>query len=127
MSERISPTKIEDYHVHIYYGADTRNLAADVRESIASRFTVELGSWHDEPIGPHPQAMYQVKFATAEFTRVVPWLMLNRLGLDVLVHPNTGDAYEDHATHALWLGDKLKLRLDVLREFIERERKKKKS
>jgi aromatic ring-cleaving dioxygenase len=127
MSERISPTKIEDYHAHIYYGANTRDLAADVRESIASRFTVELGSWHDEPIGPHPQAMYQVKFATAEFTRMVPWLMLNRLGLSILVHPNTGDAYEDHATHALWLGDKLKLRLDVLREFIERERKKKKS
>ena len=127
MSERISPTRIEDYHAHIYYGADTRALAANVRESIASRFTVELGSWHDEPIGPHPQAMYQVKFATAEFNRIVPWLMLNRLGLNVLVHPNTGDAYEDHATHALWLGDKLKLRLDVLREFIERERKKKKS
>ena len=127
MSERISPTRIEDYHAHIYYGADTRNLAADVRESIASRFTVELGSWHDEPIGPHPQSMYQVKFATAEFHRIVPWLMLNRAGLNILVHPNTGDALEDHATHALWLGDKLKLRLDVLREFIERERNKKKS
>jgi aromatic ring-cleaving dioxygenase len=127
MSERINPTKIEDYHAHIYYGTDTRDVAADVRESIGSRFTVELGNWHDEPVGPHPQAMYQVKFATAEFHRIVPWLMLNRVGLNVLVHPNTGDAYEDHATHALWLGDKLKLRLDVLREFIERERNKKKS
>jgi aromatic ring-cleaving dioxygenase len=127
MSERMSPTKIQDYHAHIYYGADTRNLAADVRESIGSNFKVELGNWHDEPIGPHPQAMYQVKFATTEFNRLVPWLMLNRLGLNVLVHPNTGDAYEDHATHALWLGNKLQLRLDVLREFIERERNKKKS
>jgi|HubBroStandDraft_1064217.scaffolds.fasta_scaffold139824_2 aromatic ring-cleaving dioxygenase len=31
MSERISPTKIEDYHAHIYYSADTRDLAAEVR------------------------------------------------------------------------------------------------
>jgi len=127
MSERISPSKIQDYHAHIYYDANTRSVAAELREVIGDEFKVELGHMHDEPIGPHPQGMYQVKFATTEFSRFVPWLMLNRLGFNVLVHPNTGDAYEDHATHALWLGDKLKLRLDVLREFIERERSKKKS
>jgi DOPA 4,5-dioxygenase len=43
--------------------------------------------------------------------------MLNRRGLDILVHPNTGDTYEDHATHALWLGEKLKLRLAILRNL----------
>ena len=85
---------------------------------------MELGRWQDKPIGPHPHAMYQVKFATAEFNRIVPWLMLNRRGLDVLVHPNTGDAYEDHATHALWLGDKLKLRLRVLQNLIRKHSKK---
>jgi len=120
MSQRISPTKIQDYHAHIYYDAATRAMAAELREDIGKRFTVELGRWHDEPVGPHPQSMYQVKFANAEFDRIVPWLMLNRLGLNVLVHPNTGDAYEDHATHALWLGDKLKLRLDVLRELLKK-------
>jgi aromatic ring-cleaving dioxygenase len=117
MSEQIGPSKIEDYHAHIYYDAGTRDRAAEMREDIGSKFTVELGRWHDEPVGPHPQAMYQVKFAPVEFSRIVPWLMLNRRGLEVLVHPNTGDAYEDHATHALWLGDKLKLRLEVLRDL----------
>jgi DOPA 4,5-dioxygenase len=117
MSEQISPAKIEDYHAHIYYDAGTRDRAAELREDIGSKFTVELGRWHDEPVGPHPQAMYQVKFAPTEFSGILPWLMLNRRGLGILVHPNTGDAYEDHATHALWLGDKLKLRLDVLRNL----------
>lgn len=126
MSQRISPEKIEDYHAHIYYDAATRDVAAELREDIDYKFTVELGRWHDEPIGPHPQSMYQVKFATKEFPRIVPWLMLNRSGLSILVHPNSGDAYQDHATNALWLGNKLKLRLDVLRDLIEKERRAKK-
>ena len=41
--------------------------------------------------------------------------MLNRGGLDVLVHPLAGSAYDDHTIYALWLGDKQPLRLDVLK------------
>ena len=59
--------------------------------------------------------MYQVAFAADEFARIVPWLMLNRSGLDVLVHPQTGNSYDDHAVHALWLGHKLPLRLEGMR------------
>jgi len=117
MTAFADPAKIEDYHAHIYYGADTRKVAAQLRSRIESTFKVEMGRWHDEPVGPHPQAMYQVKFAKTKFSRLVPWLMLNRRGLDILVHPNTGDAYEDHAIHALWLGTKLKLRLKILRNL----------
>jgi aromatic ring-cleaving dioxygenase len=113
----VDPVKIEDYHAHIYYGPDTRKIAAGLRALIEKTFTVEMGRWRDEPVGPHPQSMYQVKFAKSKFSRIVPWLMLNRRGLDVLVHPNTGDAYEDHATHALWFGNRLKLRLNVLRDL----------
>jgi len=49
----------------------------------------------------------------------VPWLMLNREGLDVLVHPETDDAYDDHTSHAMWLGQPLDLRLEVLRRARE--------
>jgi aromatic ring-cleaving dioxygenase len=115
----VDAAKIEDYHAHIYYDGDTRKAAAQLRSMIEKSFAVEMGRWRDEPVGPHPQAMYQVKFAKSKFSRIVPWLMLNRRGLNVLVHPNTGDAYEDHATHALWLGDKLKLRLKILRNFAK--------
>ena len=41
--------------------------------------------------------------------------MLNRDGLDILVHPLTGDSLADHTGFALWLGAPLPLRLDVLR------------
>jgi DOPA 4,5-dioxygenase len=60
--------------------------------------------------------MYQVAFAVEDFPRLVPWLMLNRGELVVLVHPNTDDEYDDHAHHAVWLGAKLPLRLEVLKK-----------
>jgi DOPA 4,5-dioxygenase len=108
------PTQVRGYHAHIYYDAATKPLAERVRAVIGGNFAVALGRWHDEPVGPHPVSMYQVAFAVDEFPRLVPWLMLNRGGLTVLVDPQTEDAYRDHSSHALWLGAPLPLRLDVL-------------
>ena len=109
------PEQIEGWHAHIYYEPATRLAAERLRAGIGERFAGRIGSWHDEPVGPHPTAMYQVAFAVEEFPRIVPWLMLNREGLDVLVHPLTGDSLADHTGNALWLGAPLPLRLDVLR------------
>ena len=50
-----------------------------------------------------------------EFAKVVPWLMLHREGLSVLVHPSTGDSYGDHLERSLWLGTRLKLNEKALR------------
>jgi len=107
--------RIHDYHAHIYYDPRRRTIASRLRSTIEKAFRVEMGRWHDQPIGPHPRSMYQVKFGRGEFPKIVPWLMLNRGGLSVLVHPNTGDAYHDHAINALWLGKPLRLRLACLR------------
>ena len=59
--------------------------------------------------------MYQVAFAVNQFDRIVPYLMLNRDGLDVLVHPETGDDLIDHRDYAVWLGEKIPLKFEVLR------------
>ena len=112
----VETAQIKGYHAHVYYNPRTKEAAARLREGIGEAFPgAVLGSWHDEAVGPHAVSMYQVAFAPEDFPRLVPWLMLNHAGLDVLVHPSTGDAYEDHTAHALWLGTKLPLRLDVLR------------
>lgn len=113
---------IAGYHAHIYYNPETREAAARVRDGIGARFAATLGRWHDEAVGPHPISMYQVAFAAAEFPRIVPWLMLNRDGLDILVHPLSGDAYLDHARFALWLGTPVALRLDVLKRLIAEDK-----
>ena len=102
-----------DPHAHIYYDDATRETAAAVREALDDNFTVVLGRWRDEPVGPHPISMYQVAFEAEEFNRVLPWLALNRQGLVVFVHPITDDDYLDHAQHAIWLGEKLALKLEV--------------
>jgi aromatic ring-cleaving dioxygenase len=109
------PSQVRGYHAHIYYDPQTRAAAERLRAGIGDRFEARLGSWHDEPVGPHPVAMYQVAFAAEAFSALVPWLMLNRDGLDVLVHPLTDDSVADHTRHALWLGTPLPLRLEVLR------------
>jgi DOPA 4,5-dioxygenase len=88
-------------------------VAARLREGLA-QFNVQLGSWHDEPVGPHPKSMYQVAFMPDEFGKIIPWLMLNREGLDVLVHPSTGNSAGDHLKNSLWLGEKLKLKIEAL-------------
>ena len=113
---------ISGYHAHIYYQpATTRPAAARLREGLAAAFpAATIGSWHDEPVGPHTVAMYQVAFAVDDFARLVPWLMLNRGALDVLVHPLAGNAYDDHTVYAMWLGERLPLRLDVLRKVAAR-------
>jgi aromatic ring-cleaving dioxygenase len=109
------PARIEGYHAHIYYDPQSRGAAAGLRDAIGARFTAVLGRWHDEPVGPHPISMYQVAFAAEEFARIVPFLMLNRQGLRILVHPETGNAYRDHAVNGLWLGEPVKLKLEVLK------------
>jgi len=103
-------SRISSFHAHVYYDpASTRAAAERLREEVAARFLVRNGAWHDVPVGPHPGAMFQISFAKEAFATIVPWLMLNRLGLTILVHPNTDRPRDDHLVHALWLGQVLPL------------------
>ncbi len=107
--------QITGFHAHIYFDTANREAAARVREGLGAKFEVQLGRWHEQPIGPHPKAMYQVAFLPNQFDKVVPWLMLNRQGLDILVHPETGNDVADHTDHSLWLGERLKLNIEFLK------------
>lgn len=111
------PARITAYHAHVYFRTEPeRSAAAALRRAVAERFpAARLGSWHEQPVGPHPVPMYQILFAAPELARILPFLMLNQGGLSILLHPETGDDYADHADHAAWLGAPLPLRLEVLR------------
>jgi DOPA 4,5-dioxygenase len=69
---------------------------------------------HDKPVGPHPRGSCQLAFAADEFAAVIPWLIVNRNGLTVFAHAETGDALEDHTEHVLWLGPSEPLNLAAL-------------
>ena len=112
---RLNPKAIRSYHAHIYFARETRRNAAELRAALGECFDGTMGRWRDEPVGPHPQAMYQVAFASEQFAEIVPWLMLNRRGLTILVHPHTGEDVPDRADFPLWLGEKLELDFDKLR------------
>src|SRR6266581_83366 len=115
------PASITHYHAHIYYDPPTtRDRAARLRERVAAAFpAATLGRWHDALVGPHPQSMYQIAFPRMLLASLLPWLMLNRDGLTILLHPGTGNACADHTDHAVWFGSMLPLRLDVLRAAQE--------
>jgi aromatic ring-cleaving dioxygenase len=115
----LDPAQITEYHAHVYYGPETRAAAEVLRDALEARFAVRLGRWHDAQVGPHTKSMYQVAFAPAVFADLVPWLMLNRGPLDLLIHPETGDDLADHRDHAMWLGEKLPLRLEAFTQSTE--------
>ncbi|HVZ07421.1 DOPA 4,5-dioxygenase family protein [Rhodopila sp.] len=116
MTTPTDPARISDYHMHVYYDPATRETAALLREWIQARFPVRMGRWHDNPVGPHPTSMYQIAFAPDMFPTLVPFVMLNRMGLTVLLHPESGRPRDDHTLHATWMGAVLPLKTEILRE-----------
>lgn len=101
---------IASYHAHVYYDPEaTRGQAETLRERLAERFSVRLGRWYDQPIGPHGRSMFQIAFRKPLFDTIVPWLMLNRGDLSILVHPNTDNQRLDHLQHGLWLGPQVRV------------------
>jgi DOPA 4,5-dioxygenase len=109
---------IAEYHAHVYYDpTTTRGDAERLRQHVAAEFPqAKLGRWHDKLVGPHTQAMYQIAFPSGMLSSFVPWLMLNRDGLTILLHPETGNDYLDHTAHAAWFGAVLPLRVEVFQQ-----------
>ena len=96
---------ITSFHAHIYFNAATTAQARKLCEDAAMKFGVEMGRVHERAVGPHPDWSCQLAFPPEKFGEVVPWLALNRDGLIVFVHPETGDELKDHTESALWMGE----------------------
>lgn len=105
---------VHGYHAHVYYNHDTLPLATKLRETLAEQFPVQVGKLNDDPVGPHPVSQFAAIFEADKFQAVVPWLMLNRQGLDILIHPLTDDMVDDHSVYALWLGSPIELKLHTM-------------
>lgn len=103
------------FHAHLYWTDAAGRATADrLLAELVARFGVVPGTRRATAGGPHPAPELHVGFPLARFGEVVPWLMLSRCGLSVLVHPETGDARADHTAHALWLGAPLPINLAAL-------------
>ncbi len=96
--------RIKGYHAHVYFDASTIDQARELCERAAQRFGLQMGRVHERLVGPHPDWSCQLAFKPELFGEVVPWLALNRQGLVVFLHPDTGDDLLDHTDHAIWMG-----------------------
>jgi aromatic ring-cleaving dioxygenase len=70
--------------------------------------------------------MFEVDLLTpAQFGALIPWLVINRGPLSVLVHPNTVDPVtgknedpeRDHTQRATWMGEKVLLDLSIFKRM----------
>ncbi|WP_442487517.1 DOPA 4,5-dioxygenase family protein [Halomonas litopenaei] len=97
--------QIRYYHAHLYYDdAEGLAQARTLAEQCQSRFAIQVGRFHQQPVGPHPRWSCQLSFAAEAFGEIVPWLAIHRGELDIFVHLGTDDDLFDHTQGVIWLG-----------------------
>ena len=107
-------SEIENFHAHVYYDLPEREKALKLCEAAGKKFGVKVGRMHDNPVGPHPRGSCQLTIKIEQLPDVLPWLVLNRRGLTVFTHAQTGNALKDHTDHVIWLGPSETLKLSAL-------------
>ncbi|MEM8812417.1 MAG: DOPA 4,5-dioxygenase family protein [Pseudomonadota bacterium] len=95
---------ISGFHAHVYFDERTIDKARALCETVRDRFDVEMGRVHEKPVGPHPDWSCQLAFPPEKAGDVIAYLAINRDGLVVFIHPETGDDLADHTRHAIWMG-----------------------
>lgn len=105
-------SEIGGYHAHVYFDAQTIDLARSLCELARDTFGIDMGRVHEREVGPHPMWSCQLSFPAERFGDIIPWLNINRGGLIVFVHPLTGDDMWEHRDAQMWLGPSVPLKLD---------------
>lgn len=113
-------TTIRGWHAHVYFQPEQLDQARAVCEAVRDIFDIQMGRMHVEPVGPHPTGSCQLTVPPETFADVTAWLALNRDGLTVFTHAETGDVMADHTEHVVWLGESQPLRIDVLKDILAR-------
>ena len=109
----MTETAIRDFHAHIYFDADQVEAAKALGAAARDKFGVPEGHYHLRPVGPHPRGCVQLTVPAEQFGEGAQWLVVNRVGLTIFAHANTGDDLADHTRHVIWFGDSEPLKLDI--------------
>jgi len=132
---------ILSYHFHITYMFKTNQIdeAIQLREKCQEYFTPLIGenpicqgTPHDpsgrfdngrlcmiydhnltnQTLGPFAVGEWSMFVPIHYYSTILPWFLMNRGELSLLVHPNTGCEYEDHGIRAQWSGPSWQMYLD---------------
>ncbi|MEA3067153.1 MAG: hypothetical protein QOK41_560 [Sphingomonadales bacterium] len=95
---------IRDFHAHIYFDPEQVEQAKALGRAAREKFGVAEGHYHLGPVGPHPRGSCQLTVATEQFGDFAQWAALNRNGLTIFAHAETGDDLADHTDHVIWFG-----------------------
>jgi len=125
---------MQSFHVHVLY---LQNNEKSVNSSMAfyksslDHFNIGIhcpGLTHNDymcyfhpdtvPAGPFTTAQWAIYFLPNQYGEVVTWFMQHRFdydtdGFTILVHPNSGDEYDDHSIWTLWGGEKWPMDLSI--------------
>ena len=68
--ETLNPSVIDSWHAHVYFDASSRDAARALREVIEKELAgrMDLGRFHERPVGPHPMWSYQLAIAAVELS-----------------------------------------------------------
>ena len=101
------------YHAHVYFSADQREDAEQLRGQFeAQPFILFVGRMTEGKTGPHPMPQYEVHFRRSALGNVQA--MISASGLRALVHPLTNDDLADHTSLGKWFGAPLDLDFTTL-------------
>lgn len=95
---------MRDFHAHIYFDPDELARAQAFAREAQSMFGVAIGRFHERPVGPHPRGSCQLTVPQEKFGSFAEWAVLNRHGLTIFAHADTGDDLADHTEHVIWFG-----------------------
>lgn len=125
------------FHIHLDYVEDQKELAMDIFENFIKYLTninmLPTSTRHYAPKenGPHVLGGWEVKFETVnkdivhDIGYAIGWLMCNRHGMPVFIHPVTweeGDHQEEiraHEEYAMFFDELPALDLDFFRSKID--------
>ena len=104
---------IRGFHAHIYFDPEQVEQAQALASAVQAHFPIAVGHFHLSPVGPHPRGSVQLTVPRDAFGDVAQFLALNRGGLTLFAHAETGDDLADHTEHVIWFGPSEPLDLSI--------------
>jgi len=107
----------KNYHFHLYYPVEMIEKAKNILDKLKQeKEDIQIGTIWDKPVGPHPVGSCQIKITDKNFYEMIEWFFINRQGLSLFIHADTGDDHIDHTDYVLWMGKEYKLNLDIFKK-----------